>query len=249
MSSCVCFLCNPCAWNKKTQQKIIKHIGYTTWNTSPRKRPTNPNQQSLYKIKSNGQKGERKKQIKRKELSLTGVLNTSAKIGEVGDRVFSSVEVVVSQQLSHSTACGGCERTSMENAQWCRGGWTQANTHVRLREIGRMVGRGTAWWWAEELDSGGGGYDTAWWEMGRERIWGREKGEGEMKISESSNAVIIYFLFFLKLVNPTRVNQQKFEKSFKIWIVSRYDKRQLELFKPLDVMNDHDFKIWGTQIS
>jgi hypothetical protein len=52
--------------------------------------------------------------------------------------------------------------------------------------------------------------------MGRERIWGREKGAGHMKISESSNAVIIYFLFFLKLVNPTRVNQQKFEKSFKI---------------------------------
>jgi len=83
-------------------EKIIKHIGYKTWNTSPRKRPTNPNQQSLYRIQSNRKKEkERKKQIKKKELSFTGGLNTRAKIVEVGDRVFSSVEVV-SQLLSHS---------------------------------------------------------------------------------------------------------------------------------------------------
>jgi hypothetical protein len=72
------------------------------------------------------ERGERKKQIKRKELSFTGGLITRAKIGEVGDQVFSSVEVVVPQQLSYSTACGGCERTSMENGRWYRGGGTQA---------------------------------------------------------------------------------------------------------------------------
>jgi hypothetical protein len=85
-------------------------------------------------------KGERKKQIKRKELSFTGGLNTRAKIGEVGDRVFSYVEVVVPQQLSHSTACGGCERTSMENGRWWAsfGGQRRPN-RVRLREIGRMA--------------------------------------------------------------------------------------------------------------
>jgi hypothetical protein len=67
-------------------------------------------------------KGEREKQIKRKKLSFIEGLNTRAKIGEVGDRVFSYVEVVVPQKLSHLIACNGCEQTWMENGWWCCGG-------------------------------------------------------------------------------------------------------------------------------
>jgi hypothetical protein len=109
--------------NKKTQRKIVKHIGCTTWNTSTRKRPTCPNQQSLYRIQSNRKKEKERNKSKRKELSFTEGRNARAKIGEVGDRVFSYVEVIVPQQLSHLTACSGCEQTSMENGRWCRGGW------------------------------------------------------------------------------------------------------------------------------